>query len=168
MSNPDVERFVSYVKMRSQSEHRERVLHDYLTTLSEFCQLVGKSPPDILDEEEIDNKLSRRERHHPIRSYLTAYIDYLKQRGMKHNIIATRCAILKTWLKSNEFFVPFFAPRPQLNYEPIRLTKPLVLEAYLRARTLRDRVIIHTLASTGLCISDLCKLNRSGLQEQED
>jgi hypothetical protein len=61
LENPDVSRLIDHLKMRSQSENRERVIHDYLHTLDEFAQLIHKSPSEVLDEQEQDDRLSRRE-----------------------------------------------------------------------------------------------------------
>jgi hypothetical protein len=102
VENVDVQRLVSYLEMRSQSERRDREIHDYLTTLDEFCEVVKRSPSEILDAQDEDDKRSRRERLDPIRRYLITYLDYLKTKGLAHNTIATRAAHLMTFLKSTQ------------------------------------------------------------------
>jgi hypothetical protein len=82
--NPDVKNMVDYLLNRSTSYKKEKIVEDYLRSLKQFLKCVQKEPSEILDEADLDEKLSRRERKHPLKAYLYQYLNYLRTTNLTH------------------------------------------------------------------------------------
>ena len=85
---------------------RESTEIEHLKRLKKYCNFLGKSPSELINEAEDDeeNRIRMKKRH--IRKYFLEYSEYLRNKGRSQYTISNHFSSIKAFYRNSEIELP--------------------------------------------------------------
>jgi integrase len=133
----------------------------YEVVLKEFCEYVGKTPTELIDEAISEVKQGLLPSERSANKYLLGYRQKLKNAKLAEKTINTKISIIKSFFKA--FDLPMserIKTRKALPRKENRnfLTKDDVKKLIINAKNLRDKAIILVMATSGMARNEILNL----------
>jgi integrase len=163
---PEVEKLVNAYLARSKTANPTRPVRDYLKTLQRYTDFVDKTPTQLIDEIENDERLPKRQQRNPAALEIADFIRHLQAEGeLAHNSIVLAVSHVRTFYRANGFEIHGAMPiSARITKEAKPMDKALALEALQSAESHKVKALVHLLWSTGLSIGDACKAKRTDIE----
>lgn len=134
---------------------------NYPTFLMRFCDFIGCTPQQILDEyEESDEKVFKRKYARLLRAYIASLVN----EGYALGSVTTMTTPVKSFFKYNDLplgYVP--TPQTKITYHNRDIDKREIVEV-LRISSPRNRAFYCMMAKTGQGPGRLCNLRRKHIE----
>jgi len=143
----------------SKSENTER---EYRFNLNRFCEFVGKTPEQILEEYEVSTDREFRRKY---ARYVRALISQLMNKGYSPSTVVNSATTVKSFFKYNDLplgHVP--VGRRRVVFHNRDITAEEIAEI-LKVSRPRDRAFYCMMAQSGLRPDTLCKLKLKHIEE---
>lgn len=136
----------------SKSENTER---EYRYNLSRFCDFIGKTPEEILEQYE---GMTDREFRRKYARYIRALVSHLMNEDYSPSTVVNSVTTVKSFFKYNDLplgHVPMGRRRVVFHNRPISRNE---IERILEISRPRDRAFFSMMGQSGLRPDTLCKL----------
>jgi site-specific recombinase XerD len=127
-----------------------------------FCETVGKTPTELMDESIKEIKEGKLKSERKTVNYIMQYKDYLKKKGIAPKSQQLALACVKSFYKTFDIDLSTRIGKIK-NVLPLRenqnfLSKDDITKLVTNASTLRDKAIILLMASSGLARTEIVNL----------
>ncbi len=135
-------------------EFSDRTREIYSKYLKEFCECIGRTPGELIEEsiKEVKAGLMPAERN--IQGYVAQYKKYMRDKGRAVKSQAVAIACIKSFYKAYDIQLPASVRTPRkpktLQENQNFLEKQDILKLITNAKNLRDRAMILVMATSGL------------------
>jgi integrase len=162
----EVAKLVDAFLARSKTANPIRHIRDYLKSLQRYTDFAKKTPTQLIDEIENDERLPKRQQRNPAALEIADFIRELKAQGeLAHNSIVIAVSHVRAFYRANGFEIHGAMPiAARITRETKRMDKALALEALQSAESHKVKALVHLLWSSGLSISDACKVKRADIE----
>lgn len=133
----------------------------YSTAVKDYCRFVGKTPTELLEEAELEEKTVERKRNRKINDYLTGYKMDLEEDEMAPNTIRAKVKAIVGFYKHYDVQVPemsFQKGDLSLQENRGRLLTKEDISLLMAAANLKTRAMISVMAMTGMSQAEIRSL----------
>lgn len=151
--------FIDFVRSR---DYREATIKVHRISLRDYCNLLGKTPTQIIDEAEKEEDEGRRMKRRSIKRYFLDFVDHLKSTGNSERTIHNKVCSVKTFYHEHEIDTPRVkTPKSSVNPALKKIPdKEDIIEA-LKYCNLRDKAIVLHMSSSGMASAETRNLKYS-------
>jgi integrase len=135
--------------------------YHWLGNLKRFCEWIGKTPDQLIEERKNDLKSEDQRERHRAEMNVKAYINSLATKGLSPNSRKTYFAALRNFYKRNYYELTFFrgdGPEQEVTQEGSRAASKDDIRRMLEVSNPRVRALLLFLKDTGLAEADAAKL----------
>jgi integrase len=146
---------------------RDSTKNHYIDRLRRYCNFIGKTPTQMIEEAENEEEQRLRMRKRKIRKYLISWFDKMRTDGYARNTINSQLTSVKTFYRSFEIELPQFnktSSRDETkSFEKIP-TKEDIKKA-LNYANLKYKAIILLMSSSGMGAAEIINLTYGNFLE---
>lgn len=178
----ELEKFFEVQKWINGLSPKENNKKRYLGILDDFVKFTKRSPKELIDEEEEDRKKERREQLEPSKKRIKDYYEYcINELGNSGNSSKWKAfSVIAGFYSRNAFPIKFHkeetpSKSPPVKEKVFKLNGKIesnlkkVLKLLLQnLKTLRDKAILTMMASSGMDMVDLFKLQYKNVKNWLD
>lgn len=137
---------------------KERTARHYESRIRYYCNFIGKSPTELIDEAEEEQQEGIKLRKRKVKSYVLDFIDHLKSKGRSSNTIKSYIETIRAFYNEYEIDIPrlkgtFQEKGENKTFEELP-TKDHI-KRVLDICSLRDKAIVLLHFSSGMGASEV-------------
>ena len=140
----------------------------YLTHIKKFCECVGKSPTELINESIIEVKEGKLPAERKARGYVAKFKKCLSDKGSAPKSQQSALAALKSFFKSYDMPLSQSIARSKkaqvLEANTGFMTREDVIKLVANAKNLREKAIILCMATSGMAIREIIDLKIGDLE----
>lgn len=137
----------------------------YKAYLILFCNFIGKTPEQIVEEYEGKTSVTDREIMRKHAQLIQAFESHLYEKGYAPCTISSRIAAIRSFYKRNDLLLGFVTvPRPRVLYHNRDITHEEI-KLILSASRPRERAYYTIIAQSGLRPETICNLRLKHIKE---
>ncbi|ADZ10379.1 integrase family protein [Methanobacterium lacus] len=133
----------------------------YRLGLKKYCELIGKSPDELLEEAEREEDEGLRLRKRKIDYYLPKYKKHLEEAGNSPQTIKVYLSAVKSFYKTNQIEIPEVSNKVTdicLEKNEGRLLTRDDIQKMIETSPIREKTIIYLMALTGMSQAEVRNL----------
>lgn len=144
-----------------KADYPESTEYLYRLGLNHYCNMLDKSPNELIEEAEYEEDTIPRMAKRKIDYYLPKYVRYLKEAGRAPQTIKVYLSGVKSFYKYNGIAVPDITQRVTdlcLEKNEGRLLKREEIKNMIEISPIREKTIIYLMALTGMSQAEMRSL----------
>ncbi|SNQ60374.1 tyrosine-type recombinase/integrase [Candidatus Methanoperedens nitratireducens] len=166
--NVDIESDPKLQKAAALLELSDGTKHVYFYYMQKFCDLVGKTPTELIDESYAELKQGILPAERKSTDYILAFRQLLKDMNQSSNTVNTALSAIMSFYRAFDVELSYSVGKLK-RAKPYKenqcfLKKEDVKKLIINAKNLRDKAIFLTMATSGLARTEIINLKVNSIE----